>query len=356
LPIQYRWEVTRRHPYYQSLWLLARAYYRNEPVEYEVEPVFHQIAVAILGTIGVSGEPPDPATEFAELGAGKLRPAWLSGAVHPITLRNIASLLIAALPKETVGYVGLQLMEAGCDDRENEPPQQAKALMNLATLDKPGLDCYLDEPIVSVNPAASGRQITAAVAESLKHWKSQRGLEEKRDRSDKYADYLRVWDLREGWTGASYDLSREKKLKEVAAELKMEPSTVAKHYRSAFEMIIGRPYSPGMWFRVFGVAKVADLTGDDLLGPVTHRRPSVSPTRRPVPETVLGCVSKEGESRSPSAESHAPESTNTAGIIEQIRSLLNQESDDKRIADRLGLGHEVVPAIAYLRQRNGELT
>jgi integrase len=67
LPIQYRWEVTRRHPYYQSLWLLARAYYRNEPVESEVEPVFHQIAVAILGTIGVSGEPPDPATEFAEL-------------------------------------------------------------------------------------------------------------------------------------------------------------------------------------------------------------------------------------------------------------------------------------------------
>ena len=355
LPIRYRWEVTRRHPYYQDMWHMVKAHYRNEPLSIEVEDLFRQVAVVFLGAIGVSGEPLDPATEFTELGAEELQPAWLSGAVHPITLRGIAALLIAALPKETVGYVGLQLVEAGCDERKDEPPRQAQAILNLATLDKPGLDRYPDEPIVSVNPAASGRQITEAVSELVKHWKDQRGLEEKRDRSDKYPDYLRVWDLREGWTGSAYDLSREKKLKDVAIELEMKLSTVGKHYRSAFEMIIGHPYSPGMWIRVFGVNKVADLTGEGVQGPVTHHRPLVSPTWRPVPETVLGCVSEKGVSISPVAEKHALPNVDASAIIEQIRGLLDQEPDDERLADRLGLDHKVIPAIAYLRERNGEL-
>ena len=284
-----------------------------------------------------------------------MRCAWLSGAVHSITLRGIAAMLIAALPKETLGYVGLKLVEAGCDDRENEPPRRAQAIQDLVTLDKPGLDCYPDEPIVSVNPAASGRQITEAVSDLLKHWKKQRGLEEKRDRSDKYPDYLRVWDLREGWTGSAYDLSQEKKLKEVAVELRLKLSTVGKHYRSAFEMIIGHPYSPDMWIRVFGVNKFADLTGEGIQGPVTHRRPLVSPTRRPIPESVLGCVAKDGASVSPLAESLAPPTLDVAAIIEQIRGLLDQEPNDERLAKRLALEPKAIPAIARLRERNGEL-
>ena len=210
-------------------------------------------------------------------------------------------------------------------------------MMNLSTLDKPGLDFYPDEPIVSVNPAASGRQITEAASELLKHWKSERGLAEKRDRSDKYPDYLHVWDLREGWTGRVYDIAREKKLKEVAIELGLELSTVNNHYRSAFELIIGQPYSPAMWFRVFAVNKFADMTGEGAQGPVTHRRPLASPTRRPVPETVLGCFSKEGDEVSPSTQILAPDSFDVVRAIEQIRGLLNQEPDDACLAERVGL-------------------
>jgi hypothetical protein len=363
LSIQYRWEVTRRHPYYQNIWQIAKAYHRNEALgrriagmPAEVEGMFRQMAVIILGAIGVSGEPIDPGTEFTELGAEELLPPWLSGAVHPITLRGIAAILIAALPKETLGYVGLQLVEAGCDDRENEPPRRIGSLMNLASLDKPGLNSYPDEPIVSINPAASGRQISEAVSDLLKHWKKQRGLEEKRDRSDKYPDYLRVWDLREGWTGNAYDLLREKTLRQVAAELGLDLSTVNNQYRSAFELIIGQPYSPSMWFRVFAVNKFTDLTGEGVVGPVTHHRPLVSPTRRPVPESVLGCASKEGDSISLSAGVIAPQDTDTWAIGEQIRGLLNEEPDDQRLADHLGLDHRAIPAIAYLRERNGELS
>ena len=205
-----------------------------------------------------------------------------------------------------------------------------------------------------MNPAASARQITEAVSELLKSWKSQRGLTEKRDRSDKYPDYLRVWDLREGWSGGAYDITREKKLKEVAIELGLELLTVNNHYRSAFELIIGQPYSPAMWFRVFGVNKFADLTGEGVQGPVTHRRPTVSPTPRPVPESVLGCVSGEGHDVSPTTQVHAPNSAEVARLIEQIRELLPQEPDDARLAERLELGPKALPAIARLREREGE--
>ena len=42
-------------------------------------------------------------------------------------------------------------------------------------------------------------------------------------------------------------------------------------------------------------------------------------------------------------------------LIEQIRGLLKEEADDGRLAERLGLGPEAVPAIARLRERDGEL-
>ena len=62
LPIRYRWEVTRRHPYYQLWWEPARAQHRNLPTEHPAEIYLRQGAVTILATIGISGEPPDPAT------------------------------------------------------------------------------------------------------------------------------------------------------------------------------------------------------------------------------------------------------------------------------------------------------
>lgn len=75
LPIPYRWEVTRRHPYYQMFWTAARNDHRKQPAGSSEELALREAMVAILGMIGVSGEPPDPATEFAELEAEGLSPA-----------------------------------------------------------------------------------------------------------------------------------------------------------------------------------------------------------------------------------------------------------------------------------------
>ena len=81
LPIRYRWEATRRHPYYQMWWKEAAAFYRQEAYENVGELLMRQMAMAILAHIGVTSEPPDPATAFDELDDDQPNVAWLSGAV-----------------------------------------------------------------------------------------------------------------------------------------------------------------------------------------------------------------------------------------------------------------------------------
>lgn len=201
LPIAYRWEVSRRHPYYQMWWQPARAKHRNHEVQVPAEEFLRQAAVVILAAIGVTGEPPDPSTEFSELESDELNQAWLTGALHPISFRGMAGALLAALPKEALGHVGMLMVEASCDDVEGEPPKKIASMLSLTTLDKPGLDDYADEPLVSINPAASTRQLREALETLLPEWKEDRGLVEQRSRADKYDAYLRVWDLREGWDG-----------------------------------------------------------------------------------------------------------------------------------------------------------
>ena len=53
-------------------------------------------AMYMLGMIGVTGEPPDPTCSFEDL--GDLDPAFLSGSIQPMTIRNMISILIAAYP------------------------------------------------------------------------------------------------------------------------------------------------------------------------------------------------------------------------------------------------------------------
>jgi DNA-binding CsgD family transcriptional regulator len=354
LPIRYRWEVTRRHPYYQIWWKTARAHHRNEPVTHPAESLLRQAAIAILPVIGVTGEPPDPANEFAQLEADKLAPAWLSGAVHPITLRGMAAAVMAGLPKDTLAFLGMTFLEAACDDKEDELPCRYQAMLALVTSDKPGLETYPDEPFVSINPAASARQISEAVSALLKQWKKERDLTDRRDRADKYPDYLRVWDLREGWTGATYDRTAERKLKEIAHQFRLDVSTVNNHYRSAFELIVGYPYSPELWYRTFASLKLVELA---LQGPprVSHRRPLKSPTRRPVPETVLtkGDEVNRGDGPVSSAAATGGDQDVTE-MIADIHALFKQGITDEEVAERLGLSREAIPAIAYLRERGEE--
>ncbi len=97
-----------------------RAHHDNEPTQHPAEPLFRQAAVVVLGAIGVSGRPLDPATDFEDITCAGLNVAWLSGAVYPISMRGLVGLLIVALPKETLKDVGQKLLEASHDDEDGE--------------------------------------------------------------------------------------------------------------------------------------------------------------------------------------------------------------------------------------------
>ena len=357
LPIRYRWEVNRRHPHYQDWWRYARAHFRNEPISNPREPLLRECGVAFLEMIGVVGDPPDPTVEFEELGAESLNAGWLSGAVQPITLRGLAGLLIAALPREIVGLVGLRFIDASKERyrEEDDPSWLAQALIELQELDHPALDSYLDEPIVAINPAASGRKVNAAIGILLQQWKEQRELTELRDRSDKFDEYLQVWDLREGWSAGAYDRALERKLMDVAADLDTSIGTVNNRYRSAFELILGHAYSPDLWYRVMGPHKLSELFGQQV-GPVSAHRPLKSPSRIVLPESVLRRRDAEiGQLGPASSAPAAAGDQDLRDLINDIRELLKRGLADEEIAKDLELSSAAVAAITSMRTRMDEL-
>lgn len=350
LGIRQRWEVTRRHPYYQIAWKKAGDHYRQEATSNEFERLLRQMAIVFLAAIGVSGEPPDPATLFEDLGEANLNNAWLSGAVHPITMKGLAGILIAGLPKETLSGIGELFLEAARDDEPGGAPRTHEALQVLALLGEASLDCYPDEPFVSINPAASQRQIEEALNSLLVQWKAERGLTEQRDRSDKVPDYLRVWDLREGWNDAGYDRNRELTLKCVARRLRKSIPTITNQYRQAFELIVGHPYSPDLWCRLFGVLKLGEI--GQSVGRVSRRRPLSSPVRRPVPESRLLSSQAPGQSVGPLAMiADRATDLETNHLIGRIRDLIGQGRDDDQILEDLNLSVTALAAVSYLRSR-----
>jgi len=112
-------------------------------------------------------------------------------------------------------------------------------------------------------------------------------IPELRRRDDKLDEYLKIWDLREGWFNDQYECSREQTLREIAQELGISLTTAANRYRSAFHMIIGCDYSPEVWARVFGIFKIAEFLAPDEVPRRSLRRPWRNFKSRLVPESVL---------------------------------------------------------------------
>lgn len=286
LPIRFRWEVTRRHPYYQTHW--RRALDEHNRVTVDGGNVDHgqPSATAILGLIGVAGEPIDPAMEFPDPDLKGMKAGWLSDVIQPISYRGILGLLLCSVPKADLEEVGRLFSLAGKEDTAEGPPNAAFALNELVTADRPSLNKYPDEPLVSINPAATKRQVGQSLKALLHAWKEERGLAEQRIRDDDYNELLQVWDLREGWSSGRYDRAADQSYLEIATKLGRPMATVVSQYRRAFDLITGYEFSPPKWATFFVAVKLQELT-PGLLAKIHRRQPLQSPVRRPVPEAVL---------------------------------------------------------------------
>lgn len=242
LPWEYRWEFTRRHPYYQQFWQAAQRYHQ-EPTADSVQRARDELAVHILGGIGVASSqvPQDPGLSAEALGSRDLGVAWLGGAVAPATLRTLAHMLLLSLPKEERSQLGRLLNESAdfdCKDRDH----MFKIHQRLAELKADAWNSFPKAPVYSINLQKPQRAIKEAIESLVRKCKKEAGIRENRRRDDKYKKYLEVWDLREGWLDGRYVGSAENRFRKIAKKVHRPMNTLISQYRSAFRLLTGHSY------------------------------------------------------------------------------------------------------------------
>ena len=162
LPPEFRWEATRRHPYYLVFWRNALLYRQGEIGDAPEQQMLRYAAILMLGAIGVTGEPINPDTSIERLDDGSLDPAFLSGAVQPMTLRAVATMFISALPPAELAVLGALFMNAGSaeypvdGDDDRRSAQKLQAMSRLARIPSPccfsqhsGLFCTSSQHVFS---------------------------------------------------------------------------------------------------------------------------------------------------------------------------------------------------------------
>jgi hypothetical protein len=338
LPVRYRWEATRRHPYYAMFWELAHAGYQNISFDAPDFDELRRVAVQGLYAIGVSGDPPDPALDFEALSGDQVNPAWLSGAVHPVSFQGLAGMLITYLEPAALNDLGALFLSID----PAKPDSRMQAIERLMSLPHETFNQGPPEPYVSVNPAASGREIGEAIDALLAQWKALHGLSEQRVRSDKFDDYFRVWDMREGWSQGTYDRSRDLRLGEIAKELKQSHSTIDNRYRKAFELIVGYAYHPRMYHELFDIIKFSELVegGDQQQRPdIRTERPK---QKKPVPESSLGDFAS---GRGPATSAASADDRATTDFWLDLSDLIDKGRSDAEIGEEMELPIEAVVAL-----------
>jgi hypothetical protein len=344
-----QWEVTRRHPLYIQLWETARKYFGNTLELSEEDSFAAEIAHLQLKLIGFPGQPRPPSVEFDSLDETPLPASLRAGAVRPLTMRDAVALLAGNASKNVLQYAGTLLYQASLDD-EGEP-SKLNVLRQLEKVELAGIDDYLDVPVFTINTKASNAQISKDLASLLEGFRGSEPTP--RSRPDKHAEYLRVWDMREGWTAGEYHGSREMYVHEIAKRLGEFESTVSNQYRCAFELIIGHEYTPDRWRASMGPikfkAQFPNLLNSDVVGRVSRRRPLKSPTRRPVPESVITPGSLDCDKGLVASLAVSGDGLPFHQLFEAVGALVNSGASDERIAEELGKTPEEIGDFADLR-------
>jgi hypothetical protein len=350
-----QWEVTRRHPYYLLFWQQASS--ANE-ADSEAGQLLRDAARLILTAINFVGPPQPPSKSAEDLGITAQSGAFRHGAVSRVTVRSLVGMLASPVfPNETKRAIA-ELLLRSCDVDLRIPSAECHAfLRELTQGSHPHFDDSLPDLIVSINPLAPGRSAASAVQEIIRNYKAEHKLPEQRRREDKFDDYLKIWDLREGWTGAGYDVSREMRLKEIAGELRRSISTVQNRYRSAFRNIVGHDYTPALWLQVVGLPKFHGFFGSAL--PRAWRRRLRSERRpRDIPATALEKYVGPEEGRLVGIlQANCPTFGNLGEfeLMSDVGDLIDRGQTNEQIVEELELrAAEALDLINYLRGRRDD--
>jgi hypothetical protein len=277
----------------------------------------------------------------------------VGGAVAPATFRTLAQILLLALPAPQRAQLGRLLNESAEYD-SSDSPQMYGINYRLAEMSDGVWDSYPEAPIVSINLQMPQRAISEAIEGLVRKWKEEKQIPEHRRRDDKLDEYLKVWDLREGWIDGKYDGSAEKTFRQIAEDTGTPIQTLIDRYRTAFRYLSGHDYTPNLWIRLVGPLKLPRHLVDPSNMGLIRRRPWRSPNLRPVTESVLLPGRREHE---------RPEFLEVAGVTPSdiavvdlsldIETLLDLGRSDSEIIEELELQSSLAAdLVAELRRRH----
>src|SRR5262249_1014726 len=152
---------------------------------------------------------------------------------------------------------------AGASEPDDDDFERGLLARQLLSMPDPELNRWPGSLIVGLNLFAPQSAIRGAVEKLVRQRKREQGIPERRRRPEKIAPYLRVADLRGVWVEeeAPYDPGRKLPFSKIALIVRAPLATVANRYASAFELVIGHPYTIEAWTRLFAILKF----GNDCL-------------------------------------------------------------------------------------------
>lgn len=348
LPPAMRWEVTRRNPLYLMFRDAALAERGSRPDQ----QVIHDGARILLMQIGMTGNLPSPTLSADQLDDTEIESIWEEGAVAPMSIRGLVTILaghmLSADTKRSVAEILMQAADVHADDSE----ANLNLIKTISKSQNPQFDLVLPNLAVAINPRAPMRAIASAIDTIVRQYREQSGIAEQRRRDDKIEEYLRVWDLREGWNDGTYDCRQERSFQEISRETGKTIATLHNQYQSAFRYIIGRHYSPELWSRTVGIPKMAGMLGVGHPR-ITQFRPRNSRRRRDVTSTALSGSPE--ASHSDFMQSAGMNSTDIEQfeLLHDIRSLIANGRTNEEILDELEIprSSDAPAMIDYFRER-----
>jgi hypothetical protein len=356
-----RWELTRRHPYYQVNWRMAARYYQPDNYPNVAIANISCAAALVLKYIGVHGPPLDPATPTAEVCGAEGAMAFLAGSIQPCTLRSMVDLLAAVLPAETLDELGKLFQERARLRRIHGmawpgTEEGAESFAAFGLLRAYELDTCLQAPVVNVLLEASNRMLVKDLLTYATTRRKFASIRAVKIQPNQLRAVLAVWDLREGWTGSAYDLGREVTFAKIVRQVGKPLSTLYSRYRKAFEFITGHDYSFDNWWLVFGVAKFFRAEPGKLTSSASARR-RVSPAGpRVVPESTV--FRPQGNPESPQIlefMARSQEDVQSQILRKDLKALIQTGKSNQEIIDELELEHFRPDHIDALRTRLDEL-
>ena len=262
LTTEFRWETTRRHPVYLQVWGIQQSAQAMSPLVSWQEVRQNEDVISACNAIRVVSEPVDPALSYEELSALESSTLFHCNALQPITVKMMLGVIGNHLSSDSLRRVAASFSRLA-DGKEGtlDTNEALIAFADLVNSVEPEMEAVMPGPFYVVSPVAPREQWQEDMARCQNHWREQLNLEPSRDRPRDYPNYLRAWDLIEGFSEGRYHRDHARSFAEVGRELGKNESTIRRWYHNAFFLITGHEFSNENWHSVMGFQQLSGFMG-----------------------------------------------------------------------------------------------